>query len=98
MPRAARLSDFHECPMLTPGATPIPHAGGPIVGPGEPTVLIEGLPAATAGDSAICAGPPDAIVNGSATVMVGGRPAARVGDTTAHGGSILAGAATVMIG
>jgi uncharacterized Zn-binding protein involved in type VI secretion len=63
-----------------------------------PTVLIEKLPAAVIGDSCICVGPPDAIVKGSATVMIGGKPAARMGDTTAHGGSIVLGAPTVMIG
>jgi uncharacterized Zn-binding protein involved in type VI secretion len=35
---------------------------------------------------------------GSTTVMIGGKPAARIGDSTAHGGSIVLGAATVMIG
>ncbi len=98
MPLAARLTDFHQCPMLTPGVPPIPHVGGPILGPGCPTVLIAGLPAARVGDMAVCVGPPDSIVMGSATVMVGGVPAARLGDTTAHGGAIMLGAPTVMIG
>ena len=89
---------MHTCPMQTPGLPPIPHVGGPIVGPGSPTVLIEKLPAAVMGDSAVCVGPPDSIVKGSATVMFGGKPAARLGDTTAHGGSIVVGAPTVMIG
>lgn len=98
MPLAARLTDLHTCPMQTPGLPPIPHVGGPIVGPGVPTVLIGGLPAAVVGDNAVCVGPPDVIVKGSATVMIGGRPAARVGDTMAHGGSIVVGWPTVMIG
>lgn len=99
MPPAARLTDFHECPMQTPAVpSPIPHVGGPIVGPGMPTVLIAGLPAARLGDTLVCVGPPDAIVKGSATVMIGGVPAARMGDTTAHGGSIVLGAPNVMIG
>ena len=98
MPAAARLSDYHECPMVTPGLPPIPHVGGPIVGPGAPTVLIGGLPAACLGDMLVCVGPPDSIIKGSATVMIGGKPAARLGDTTAHGGSIVLGDATVMIG
>lgn len=98
MSLAARLTDFHTCPMQTPGLPPIPHVGGPIIGPGVPTVLIGGLPAAVVGDNAVCVGPPDVIVKGSATVMIGGRPAARVGDTTAHGGSIVIGWPTVMIG
>lgn len=98
MPPAARLTDFHECPMITPALPPIPHVGGPIVGPGAPTVLIAGLPAARVRDMLVCVGPPDSIVTGSATVMICGMPAARIGDKTAHGGSIVLGAFTVMIG
>ena len=84
--------------MQTPGVPPIPHVGGPIAGPGGPTVLIGNLPAATLGDTCTCVGPPDAIVKGSATVLIGGKPAARMGDTTAHGGSIVLGCPTVQIG
>lgn len=98
MPPAARLTDFHECPMITPGVPPVPHVGGPVSGPCMPTVLIGGLPAARIGDMLVCVGPPDTIVKGSATVMIGGMPAARLGDTTAHGGQILAGAYNVLIG
>lgn len=95
---AARLNDLHVCPMVTPGVPPIPHVGGPVIGPGVPTVLIGSLPAAVVGDSAVCTGPPDVIVKGSSTVMIGGRPAARMGDTTAHGGTITVGLPTVLIG
>jgi len=96
---AARLSDMHLCPMVTPGLPPIPHVGGPIVGPGVATVLIMGIPAATAGDQCVCVGPPDVIAMGSTTVFIGGKPAARVGDTTAHGGKVIPpGAVTVLIG
>ena len=95
MPMAARITDMHVCPMFT---GPVPHMGGPILPPGTPTVLIGGLPAATLGDMAVCTGPPDSIVQGSATVMIGGKPAARVGDSTAHGGKIVLGCATVIIG
>lgn len=98
MPPAARLTDFHECPMQTPAIVPIPHVGGPIIGPGEPTVLICKLPAARVGDMLVCVGPPDSIVKGSSTVTIGGMPAARMGDQTAHGGEIVLGAPTVMIG
>ena len=84
--------------MSTPGIPPIPHVGGPIVGPGNPTVLINRRPAAVLGDTCTCIGSPDSIVKGSATVMIGGIPAARMGDTTAHGGSIVEGAPTVIIG
>ncbi len=99
MPPAARLTDFHQCPMQTPAfPAPIPHVGGPIAGPGAPTVLIGGLPAAKLGDTAICVGPPDSIIKGSATVMICNMPAARLGDSTAHGGTIMLGCPTVMIG
>ena len=98
MPPAARLTDFHQCPLVTPGVPPIPHVGGPIAGPGAPTVLIGGLPAAKVGDLAVCVGPPDAIVKGSMTVKVMGMPAARMGDSTAHGGEIMLGAFNVIIG
>lgn len=95
MPPAARLTDMHVCPMVT-GL--IPHVGGPISAPGVPTVMIGGMPAAVVGDMCVCTGPPDSIVKGSATVMIGGKPAARIGDTTAHGGTIVLGCFTVMIG
>lgn len=98
MPPAARITDFHQCPMQTPAPVPIPHVGGPIYGPGEPTVLIGGLPAARVGDMCVCTGPPDSIVQGSTTVMIGGMPAARVGDATAHGGNIMLGDFSVIIG
>lgn len=99
MPAAARLTDLHQCPMSTPAVpAPIPHVGGPIAGPGAPSVLIGGLPAAKVGDLAVCVGPPDAIVKGSATVKVMGLPAARMGDKTAHGGTITMGFPTVQIG
>lgn len=96
MAAAARINDMHVCPQVTPGGTP--HVGGPILPPGSPTVLIGGLPAARSGDMAVCAGPPDVIAMGSSTVMIGGMPAARMGDATAHGGSIVAGYPTVIIG
>jgi len=94
---AARITDMHTCPMLTPGLPPIPHVGGPIV-MGAPTVLIGSLPAARVGDMLVCVGPPDSIVKGSSTVLICGMPAARMGDTTAHGGSIVLGLPTVLIG
>ena len=98
MPPAARLTDMHVCPIVIPGVVPIPHVGGPILGPGIPTVLIGNMPAAVMGDNCLCVGPPDSIIKGSATVMIGGKPAARMGDSTAHGGTIVAGFPMVMIG
>jgi uncharacterized Zn-binding protein involved in type VI secretion len=94
---AARLTDMHVCPMVTPGVPPIPHVGGPIIGPGVPNVLIGGIPAAVLGDNAVCVGPPDAIIMGSPTVLIGNLPAARLGDSTAHGGTITLGCPTVLI-
>jgi len=76
----------------------VPHIGGPILPPGCPTVMIGFLPAARVGDMAVCVVPPDVIVQGSATVHVGFMPAARVGDMTAHGGVIVSGCMTVIIG
>jgi uncharacterized Zn-binding protein involved in type VI secretion len=98
MPPAARITDMHACPMVTPGLPPIPHVGGPISGPCVPTVLIGGLPAAVVSDMCVCVGPPDTIIKGSSTVMIGKKPAARMGDPTAHGGNIVLGLPTVMIG
>lgn len=98
MPPAARLGDMHVCPMVTPAPVPVPHVGGPIIGPGMPTVLIGGIPAAVLGDMLTCVGPPDVIAKGSATVLIGGKPAARLGDLTAHGGVIVVGLPTVIIG
>ncbi|MBI4696822.1 MAG: PAAR domain-containing protein [Gammaproteobacteria bacterium] len=95
MPPAARLTDLHTCPMVT-GV--VPHVGGPIVAPGMPTVLTCMMPQARVSDMCVCVGPPDSIIKGSATVLVGGLPAARIGDNTAHGGVIVLGAPTVMIG
>jgi uncharacterized Zn-binding protein involved in type VI secretion len=95
---AARVGDMHVCPMQTPAVVPIPHVGGPITGPGCPTVLIGGMPASVMGDMCVCVGPPDSIVKGSAGVMIGGKPAARMGDSTAHGGTITLGCPTVLIG
>lgn len=96
MPPAARITDMHICPMVNPGGAS--HVGGPVLPPGAPTVLIEGLPAARMGDMATCSGPPDTILQGSATVLIEGMPAARMGDMTAHGGQIAAGSGTVIIG
>lgn len=94
----ARLGDMHVCPMVTPGVPPIPHVGGPIVGPGAVTVLVGGMPAAQASNTCVCVGPPDVIVPMCPTVLVGGMPVARMGDMTAHGGSIVLGAPTVLAG
>jgi len=92
MPPAARVSDQTGHP-------------GVIVGPGVPTVLIGGMPAAVLGDQHACSMPPVAgphpptpIAKGSATVLIGGRPAARLGDMSGCGAPIIVGCFTVMIG
>ncbi|HJQ82458.1 MAG TPA: PAAR domain-containing protein [Candidatus Binatia bacterium] len=92
MPAAARVGD------------PTGHPGT-IAGPGVPTVLIGGMPAATVGDTHACAMPPTAgphpptpIAKGSATVLIGGRPAARMGDLAGCGAPIVMGLPTVEIG
>lgn len=95
MPPAARVTDMHTCPMTT-GV--VPHVGGPILPPCCPTVQVAALPAARITDLATCVGPPDIITMGSASVLIGALEAARVGDITAHGGVIVVGCPTVMIG
>lgn len=95
---AARVGDMHFCPMATPGVPPIPHVGGPILPPCAVTVVTGGMPQARVGDMAFCVGPPDSILLGSFTVVVCGQPAARLGDSTTHGGKIVVGMPTVLIG
>lgn len=92
---AARFTDMHVCPMVT-GV--VPHVGGPIIPPCAITVLTGFLPQARVGDMAICVGPLDSIAKGSATVIVSGMPAARMGDLMMHGGTIVKGEPTVLIG
>lgn len=91
---AARITDMHTCPMVT-GI--VPHVGGPII-MGAPTVFTGMLPQARVSDTAVCVGPPDMIALGSFTVFVNSLPAARMGDMTAHGGVIVSGMVTVLIG
>ncbi len=92
MPPAARMGD-------------VTNHGGTIVGPGEATVLIGGMPAAVALDTHVCVLPPPGHVPtsspfpiGSATVLIGGKPALRVGDVCLCGASAAVGEPTVMIG
>ncbi|HTO73327.1 MAG TPA: PAAR domain-containing protein [Gemmatimonadales bacterium] len=92
---AARITDMHVCPMVT-GI--VPHVGGPVLPPGAITVLVGGLPAARVGDMCVCVGPPDVIVTGAFTVLMGGMPAAQMTSMTAHGGTVILGAPTVLVG
>ncbi|MDI3290302.1 PAAR domain-containing protein [Polyangium sp. 15x6] len=86
---------MHVCPKVEPG--PVPHVGGPVV-VGEPTVFIGFQPAARVGDKLVCVGPPDSVSRGEPTVRIGGKHAARIGDPTSHGGIIVKGCPTVLIG
>jgi len=90
MPPAARLTDLHACPI---------HGGGPIVTPCALNTIIGFLPAARVTDLCICLGAPiDPIIKGSPTVIIEYLLAARIGDSTAHGGVIVMGCPTVIIG
>ena len=95
MPPAARFTDMHVCPMVT-GL--VPHVGGPILPPCAVTVITGFMPQARVTDLLVCVGPPDVIAKGSPTVLVVNLMAARIGDLTAHGGVIVMGWPTVMIG
>lgn len=92
---ASRLGDMHVCPMVT-GV--VPHVGGPILPPCAPTVLIGNIPAARVTDMATCVGPPDVIAKGSMTVLTVSLMQARIGDLTVHGGTIVMGLPTVLVG
>ncbi|MEM6765024.1 MAG: PAAR domain-containing protein [Bacteroidota bacterium] len=92
MPAAARVTD-------------VTTHGGTIVGPGVPTVLIGGMPAAIATDNHVCALPPvshqptaSIFPMGSTTVFIGGMPALRTSDTCLCGAAAAVGEPTVMIG
>lgn len=91
---ASTLGHMHVCPKVT---GTVPHVGGPIV-VGSANVLIGNMPAARQGDMLVCVGPPDSINSGSGTVKINGKPAARMGDSTSHGGKIVLGNPTVLIG
>lgn len=95
MGAAARATDMHTCPLVS---GTVPHVGGPLLPGGNSTVMIGGVPASIVGDSCICSGPTDSLVAGSSTVMIAGKPAVRMGDSTTHGGVIVAGCPTVIIG
>ena len=92
MAQAARLGD----PTSHPGI---------VAGPCVMTVLINGRPAAAAGDTHVCALPPKAgphppnpFVGGCKSVLIGGRPAMRQGDKAACGAVIVRGASNVTVG
>lgn len=78
--------------------------GGVITGPGVPTVMIGGLPAAVLGDLHSCPipmpphVPPGPFLAGSTSVLIGGRPALRTTDVCLCGAMAVAGCPTVIIG
>ncbi len=94
MPAAVMLISLQTCPMST---LVVPHVGGPII-MGAPNVIVGVMPAACVGDMGLCIGPPNVIAKGSATVIINNRPAARMTDKMAHGGSVVLGFPTVIIG
>jgi uncharacterized Zn-binding protein involved in type VI secretion len=95
MPPAARITDDHSCPKSDPPA----HKGGPIQ-TGAATVLIGFQPASRVGDKALCTGVGklDPISKGEPSVRIEGQDAARIGDPTEHGGKVVQGCPTVLIG
>lgn len=95
MAAAARITDMHTCPMTT---GTVPHVGGPLIPGANSSVLVGGLPASIVGDSCVCTGPPDSLSVGSSSVFIAGSPAVRMGDATGHGGVVVAGCPTVIIG
>ncbi|MEZ5007926.1 MAG: PAAR domain-containing protein [Chitinophagales bacterium] len=91
MPNAVRISDSSN-------------HGGTVIGPGEPTVLIGGMPAAVVGDTHICGLPPNShqptesiFPIGSTNVLIGGKSALRVGDKCLCNASVIIGEPTVLI-
>jgi uncharacterized Zn-binding protein involved in type VI secretion len=90
MPPAARITDMHTCPQ------PI-HVGGP-TSSGDSSVIIGFQPAARVGDSLVCKVGSDTISQGEPSVVIGHKDSARLGDPTSHGGKLVAGCPTVIIG
>jgi uncharacterized Zn-binding protein involved in type VI secretion len=91
MPAAARVGD-------------VTNHGGTIVGPGAATVMIGGMPAAVAGDTHVCALPPNGhqptaspFPMGSTTVLIAGVPAIRTSDACICGAMAAVGEPTVII-
>ncbi|WKE65728.1 PAAR domain-containing protein [Gallaecimonas kandeliae] len=91
---AAVIGSMHVCPKVTGN---VPHVGGPVA-MGSSSVFIGGIPAARVGDMCVCVGPPDKVSKGSSSVTIDGKAAARLGDDTDHGGKLVVGNPTVLIG
>ncbi|MGL5920158.1 MAG: PAAR domain-containing protein [Bacteroidales bacterium] len=94
MKQIVTINTNHVCPMVT-GVTP--HIGGPIVGPGNSGILIDGTPVSVIGDTCICCGPPDVVVQGYSGVLADGMPITVQNCMTAHGGVIPMGIPGVIV-
>lgn len=95
---AAMMGSLHVCPQVTMvGPVPVPHVGGPVMGTAA-TVLVSGPPAAVIGDIGICVGPPDSVALACFTVLAQNKPMACVGDMCGHGGAIVLGVPTILVG
>lgn len=92
---AVRVTDRHACPF-SDGL--VPHMGGAVLSAPAPEVLAAGLPLAAAGSLVGCEGALGIVLSGSATVLVAGWPVARMGDATAHGGVLVDGASSILVG
>ena len=85
---AARVSDPTTCPIPGHGTNPIAS--------GSPDVFFDGLAAARVGDTCTCG---QALSGGfSSTVFINGRNAITLDGTTDHGGIVIGGSGTVIIG
>lgn len=83
---AARVSDPTTCPL---------HGTNPIAS-GSPDVFFDGLAAARVGDTCSCG---QALSGGfPSTVFINGRNAMTLDGTTDHGGVVIGGSGTVIIG
>ena len=85
---AARVSDPTTCPIPGHGTNPIAS--------GSPDVFFDGLAAARVGDTCTCG---QALSGGfSSTVFINGRNAMTFDGTTDHGGVVIGGSGSVIIG
>ncbi len=82
------IGNNHICPAVS---GTVPHVGGPVTGPGAPTVKLGGLAIAVDGDICVCCGPADSITPASCstTVFAEGKAVAMSDKKTAHGGSFV---------
>ncbi|WP_223433041.1 PAAR domain-containing protein [Pseudomonas sp. GL-B-26] len=85
---AARKSDPYSCPLPGHGTNPI--------AVGSPDVFFDGLSAARQGDTCTCG---SALSSGlSSTVFINGKNAATIDTGGTHGGVVVGGSGTVIIG